>query len=78
MDWTQIEYKDIDLDVSQISLDLRRTGDDQLVSVKVPALKHWEIDAVQNINFWFIPDISTVQLIFKDFKFDFDTDLKLD
>jgi hypothetical protein len=39
---------------------LKKTGDSQLVSVKVPALKHWEVDAVLMINFWFIPDISTV------------------
>ena len=46
IDWTDIKYKDIDLDVSKISLDLKKTGDSQLISVKVPALKHWELDAL--------------------------------
>jgi hypothetical protein len=27
IDWTNIKYKDIDLDVSKISVDLKRTGD---------------------------------------------------
>jgi len=43
--------------------------DKSLINVKFPAIKHWEIDAVQDINFWFLPDVSEVQLIFKDFKF---------
>jgi hypothetical protein len=27
------------------------------------------------VNFWFLPDYSNIQLIFKDFKIDFETDL---
>lgn len=46
--------------------------------MKFPAIKHWEIDANQDVNFWFLPDYSNVQLIFKDFKFDFESDLVLD
>lgn len=49
-----------------------------LVSVKMPALKHWEVDGVQITNFWFLPDISEFELIFENFKFDFDASFKLD
>jgi hypothetical protein len=52
--------------------------DKSLMSVKFPAVKHWEIDAKQDVNFWFLPDYSNIQLIFKDFKLDFETDLQLD
>ena len=57
---------------------MSRSFDKSLINVKFPAIKHWEIDANQDVNFWFLPDYSNVQLIFKDFKFDFETDLVLD
>lgn len=59
-------------------MQLTRSFDKALISVKFPAIKHWEIDAKQDINFWFLPDYSNIQLIFKDFKLDFETDLVLD
>ena len=48
------------------------------MSVKFPALKSWQIDADQTSFIGFFPETSKVSLIFKNFKFDFDTDLKLD
>jgi len=49
-----------------------------LISFKFPAIKHWDIDAHQHVNNWILPDDSDVQLVMKDFKFDFDADLRLD
>ena len=69
--WTDIEYSNVDLDIADVKINLSRNFDKSLVSVKFPAVKHWEIDAHQDVNFWLLPDISEVQLIFKDFKIDF-------
>ena len=76
--WTDITYSNVDLDIADIKIQLTRSFDKALLSVKFPAVKHWEIDAKQDVNFWFLPDYSNIQLIFKDFKIDFETDLVLD
>jgi len=79
VDWKNIKYTNADLDIQDISISLTRpVMDHSLLTVKFPALKHWEISADQTVNFWFIPDGSKVQLIFKDFKLDFACDLQLD
>ena len=78
IDWTDIEYSNVDLDIADIEIELSRSFDKALMNVKFPAVKHWEIDAAQDVNFWFLPDYSNIQLIFKDFKLDFETDLQLD
>jgi hypothetical protein len=57
---------------------LKEFNKNMLVSVKMPALRHWEVDGVQITNFWFLPDISTFELKFENFKFDFDASFKLD
>ena len=49
-----------------------------LLKLDFPALKHWQIDAHQHVNTWIWPSESQVQLIFKDFDIDFQTQLKLD
>jgi hypothetical protein len=76
--WTDIEWSNVDLDIADVKIQLTRSFDKALMSVKFPAVKHWEIDAKQDVNFWFLPDYSNIQLIFKDFKIDFETDLVLD
>jgi len=45
---------------------------------KFPALKSWEIDADQKVNTWIMPSESHVELIFKDFEFDFKSNFVLD
>lgn len=78
IDWSNIEYSKVDLDIADVQIELTRSFDKSLMNVKFPAIKHWEIDAYQDVNFWFLPDYSDVELIFKDFKIDFETDLVLD
>lgn len=68
----------MDLDIQDVDISLKEFNKQMLVSVKMPALRHWEVDGVQITNFWFLPDISTFELIFENFKFDFDASFKLD
>jgi hypothetical protein len=44
-DWKNIKYKQADLDIKDVSLQLVKNADKALVSFKFPAIKHWEIDA---------------------------------
>ena len=76
--WTDIEYTTADLDIADVQINLSANLDRPVLSVKFPAIKRWQINAKQDVNFWFLPDFSDVQLIFDDFAIDFDTDFKLD
>lgn len=78
VDWTNITYTDIDLDIADIKLDLTRGYDQSLIKFDFPAIRSWEIDAMQEINSYILPSYSKVELIFKDFDIDFQTDLVLD
>jgi len=78
VDWTNITYSAVDLDVRDIKLNLTRGFDKGLLKFDFPAVKHWEIDANQEINSWILPSNSKVELIFKDFDVDFQTDFVLD
>lgn len=49
-----------------------------MIKFDFPAVKNWEIDANQEINSILLPSDSKVELIFKDFDIDFQTDLVLD
>jgi hypothetical protein len=71
VDWTNITYSDIDLDVDDIQLELTRGYDLSLIKFDFPAVKHWEIDAMQQVNSIILPSKSRVELIFKDFDIDF-------
>jgi len=71
IDWTNITYTKIDLDVSDIKLDFTRGYDLSLIKFDFPAVKNWEIDANQEINSILLPSDSKVELIFKDFDIDF-------
>ena len=78
IDWTDITYTDIDLDVKDVKLELTRGYDLSLVRFDFPAVKKWEIDAMQTVNSWVLPSNSRVELIFEDFDIDFQADLVLD
>ena len=78
VDWTNITYSEIDLDVADVKLELTRGFDLSLIKFDFPAVKKWEIDANQTINSWILPSNSKVELIFQDFDIDFQCDLKLD
>jgi hypothetical protein len=71
VDWTNITYTDIDLDVEDIKLELTRGYDLSLIKFDFPAVKSWEIDAMQEVNSIILPSYSKVELIFKDFDIDF-------
>lgn len=71
VDWTNITYTDIDLDVEDIKLELTRGYDLSLIKFDFPAVKSWEIDAMQEVNSVILPSYSKVELIFKDFDIDF-------
>lgn len=43
--WTNIKYSNVDLDIADVKIQLTRSFDKALLSVKFPAVKHWEIDA---------------------------------
>jgi len=58
--WTNIQYSEAQLDIGDIQIALTRDFDMSMISIKFPALKHWEISATQDVNFWFIPDLSEV------------------
>lgn len=58
--WNDIEYSNVDLDIADVEIALTRSFDKSLLSVKFPAIKHWEIDAKQEVNFWILPDFSNV------------------
>ena len=78
VDWTDIEYTDIDLDVADVKLELTRGFDLSLIKFDFPAVKKWEIDAMQEVNSLILPSKSRVELIFQDFDVDFQADLVLD
>jgi hypothetical protein len=78
VDWTDITYTDIDLDVAGVKLELTRGYDLSLIKFDFPAVKKWEIDAMQEVNSFVLPSKSRVELIFQDFDVDFQADLKLD
>ena len=64
IDWTNITYTDIDLDVKDVKLELTRGYDLSLIKFDFPAVKKWEIDANQEVNSWILPSNSRVELIF--------------
>lgn len=78
VDWTDISYKEVNLDVADVKLNFTRGYDLSLIKVDFPAIKAWEIDATQEVNSWILPSISNVELIFEDFDVDFQIDLVLD
>ena len=78
IDWTDINYKPIDLDIKDVKVEFTRGYDQSLVKFDFPAIKEWEIDAYQTVNTWLFPTESDIQLIFKDFDVDFQADLVLD
>ena len=45
-DWKQITYKAVDLDIQDVDISLKEFDKKMWVSVKMPALKHWEVDVV--------------------------------
>jgi hypothetical protein len=59
-DWKNIKYQTADLDIKDVSLEIKQNADKNLISFKFPALKHWEIDAHQTVNNWILPDESDV------------------
>ena len=71
IDWTDITYSKIDLDIKDIKIELTDGYDLPLIKVDFPAIKQWEIDATQVVNTWILPSSSKVELIFKDFDIDF-------
>ena len=54
--WKNINYKQVDLDVQDVQVALKQ----QLLSVKFPALKKWEIDADQTVIVGIFPETSKV------------------
>ena len=78
VDWTDITYKDVQLDIKDVKFNLTRGFGLSLIKVDFPAIKQWEIDATQVINSYILPSESKVELIFEDFDIDFQTDLVLD
>lgn len=78
IDWTDIKYSEIDLDMSKVTFELTQLNDKGLLKFDFPALKHWEITANQHVNTWILPSTSQVELIFKDFDIDFEVELVLD
>jgi hypothetical protein len=71
VDWSDISYKQVNLDVKDIKFNLTRGYDLSLIKVDFPAIKNWEIDATQEVNSWILPSKSKVELIFEDFDIDF-------
>jgi hypothetical protein len=71
VDWTDITYKEVTLDVADVKFNLTRGYDKSLIKVDFPAIKQWEVDATQVINSWILPSESKVELIFVDFDIDF-------
>ena len=45
IDWTDITYSVVDLDIRDVKIELSRGYDLGLVKIDFPAIKHWEIDA---------------------------------
>lgn len=78
IEWTNITYTNANLDIEDIQLKFVRSHDRQLIELKFPALKSWEIEANQKVNTWIMPSESHVELIFKDFSFNFKSNFKLD
>lgn len=71
VDWTNITYSNIDLDVDDIKLEFTKNYEISLMKFDFPAVKSWEIDAMQEINSYILPSYSKIELIFKDFDIDF-------
>jgi hypothetical protein len=69
--WTDIKYTQAKLDINDIDFNLTRGYDVGLLKVDLPVLKEWEISARQEINSYWMPNFSDVQLVFKDFDIDF-------
>ena len=77
-DWTDIKYSQADLDIKDVEIQMEQLVDVQVLKVKFPAIKHWEIDAHQHVNNVILPSDSPVRLVFENFEFNFHTDFKLD
>jgi hypothetical protein len=71
IDWTDITYTPVDLDIEDVKFELTRGYDISLIKFDFPAIKHWEVDAMQVVNTWFLPSTSKVELIIKDLDIDF-------
>ena len=69
--WHNIKYSDASFDFKDVKLILNREYDKQMLKIDFPALKKWEISALQETNSWFLPDFSPVRLEFANFDVDF-------
>lgn len=58
IDWTDIKYSDITLDVEDVKILLTEGDSFPLIKVDFPAIKEWEIDAFQTVNTWILPSSS--------------------
>ena len=45
LDWKNIEYGKVDLNIHDVELKLKEVENLRLVSIKFPALKHWNVKA---------------------------------
>ena len=76
--WTDIEYTQLYLDINDIDIQLTNGYGLGLLKVDLPVLKEWKVSANQEINSFWFPSESKIELMFKDFDIDFQTELVLD
>lgn len=75
--WENITYTTPELDVQDIQLKLVRSYDKPQIKFDFPAVKLWEIHAIQHTNTWLTPSVSPVKLVVKDLDLDLEADFQL-
>ena len=75
--WDDITYSQADLDIADVRLDLTRSYNTPLIKVDFPAIKNWVISANQRVGLALWSTESPVRLVFSDFDFDFNCNLRL-
>ena len=75
--WTDIKYTKPALDIHATNLEIRKENDSGWTSlaIDIPLIKHWSIEAHEQLTNWFGVDNSEVYIELQDVKFDLVTSL---
>lgn len=77
IEWYDIVYEPIKLDVSSIKFEIQEIDGFKVIYFDFPAIKHWQIEAIQRLHTIFGPVDSTNYLFIEDFDFNFVAQLNI-
>jgi hypothetical protein len=76
--WSDIHYDTPEFDLKDVKIEMMdNEGESPMVNCYFPALKKFNVHAMQDCDSWWIPDKSKISLDFEDFTFDFSASVKV-